>query len=158
LAYCSHLTSLHRLPIITLWEQKGLIVLEVSAKATKLDIDLGAFKRVQARDATRKIEIGKLYCCQFERRDVGWRHDGVGMAGRDRLHEIAREFRLPIISIEMLISFRRRLEKLVYRLAEAELPTRFGNGRIIGYGVKHEPGNNPVAFVIGDLAKSACNS
>ena len=78
--------------------------------------------------------------------------DGIHVAGRERLQEIAHEFTLPIISIEMLISYRRRLEKLVYRLAEAELPTRYGRGRIVGYGVKNEPGNEPIAIVMGDLA------
>jgi 3,4-dihydroxy 2-butanone 4-phosphate synthase / GTP cyclohydrolase II len=77
--------------------------------------------------------------------------DGIGVASRERLHAIAREFRLPILSIEMLIAYRRRREKLVTRLAEAELPTRYGKGRIIIYGVKHEPGNEPVAVVMGDL-------
>ena len=80
--------------------------------------------------------------------------DGIHVASRDRLHAIAGEFRLPMISIEMLISYRRRREKLVYRLAEAELPTRYGKGRIVGYGVKNEPGNEPIAVVMGDL-KSA---
>ena len=78
--------------------------------------------------------------------------DGIHVAGRERLQAIAQEFKLPIISIEMLISYRRRLEKLVYRLAEAELPTRYGRGRIVGYGVKNEPGNEPIAIVMGDLA------
>ena len=50
-----------------------------------------------------------------------------------------------------LIRYRRRREKLVERIAEAELPTKHGQGRMIGYGVKHEPGNNPIAFVMGDL-------
>jgi 3,4-dihydroxy 2-butanone 4-phosphate synthase/GTP cyclohydrolase II len=77
--------------------------------------------------------------------------DGIGVASRERLHAIASEFRLPILSIEMLIAYRRRREKLVCRLAEAELPTRYGKGRIIIYGVKHEPGNEPVAVVMGDL-------
>jgi 3,4-dihydroxy 2-butanone 4-phosphate synthase/GTP cyclohydrolase II len=77
--------------------------------------------------------------------------DGIGVASRERLHAIAREFRLPILSIEMLIAYRRRREKLVSRLAEAELPTRYGKGRIVIYGVKHEPGNEPVAVVMGDL-------
>lgn len=77
--------------------------------------------------------------------------DGIGVASRDRLHAIAREFGLHIISIEMLISYRRRQEKLVFRLAEAELPTRYGRGHIVGYGVKNEPGNEPIAIVMGDL-------
>jgi 3,4-dihydroxy 2-butanone 4-phosphate synthase/GTP cyclohydrolase II len=77
--------------------------------------------------------------------------DGIGVASRERLHAIAREFHLPILSIEHLIAYRRRREKLVVRLAEAELPTRYGKGRIIGYGVRHEPGNEPIAVVMGDL-------
>jgi 3,4-dihydroxy 2-butanone 4-phosphate synthase/GTP cyclohydrolase II len=78
--------------------------------------------------------------------------DGIHVASRERLHAIATEFDLPILSIEMLIAYRRRREKLVTRLAEAELPTRHGKSRIIGYGVKHEPGNEPIAVVMGDLA------
>jgi 3,4-dihydroxy 2-butanone 4-phosphate synthase/GTP cyclohydrolase II len=77
--------------------------------------------------------------------------DGVRMAGREKLLEIAREFQLPIVSIEALIKYRRRREKLVYRVAEADMPTRFGHGRIIGYRVQHEPGNEPIAYVIGDV-------
>jgi 3,4-dihydroxy 2-butanone 4-phosphate synthase/GTP cyclohydrolase II len=77
--------------------------------------------------------------------------DGIGVASRDRLLQIAREFNLPIVSIEDLIRYRRREEKLVQRVAEAELPTRYGRGRIIGYTVKFEPHNNPIAFVMGDL-------
>jgi 3,4-dihydroxy 2-butanone 4-phosphate synthase/GTP cyclohydrolase II len=78
--------------------------------------------------------------------------DGTGVASRERLHEIAREHNLPIVSIEGLIRYRRQREKLVTRVAEAKLPTRYGDGQIIGYRVQHEPGNEPVAFVIGDLS------
>jgi 3,4-dihydroxy 2-butanone 4-phosphate synthase/GTP cyclohydrolase II len=77
--------------------------------------------------------------------------EGVEMAGRARLQSIAAEFGLPILSIEALIKYRSRREKLVHRLAEAELSTRYGRGRIIGYGIEHEPGNNPIVFVMGDL-------
>ncbi|HEV3167801.1 MAG TPA: GTP cyclohydrolase II [Isosphaeraceae bacterium] len=78
--------------------------------------------------------------------------EGTGMASRDRLHAIASQFDLPIVSIEMLIRYRRRREKLVHREAEAELPTRYGQGRVIGYRVEHEPGNEPIAVVMGDLS------
>jgi 3,4-dihydroxy 2-butanone 4-phosphate synthase/GTP cyclohydrolase II len=81
--------------------------------------------------------------------------DGIGVASRERLHAIAHEFRLPILSIEHLIAYRRRREKLVTRLAETELETRYGNGRIIAYGVKHEPGNEPIAVVMGELRSVA---
>ncbi len=77
--------------------------------------------------------------------------DGIHVAGRDKLHAIAEQFRLPIVSIEMLIGYRRRREKLVHRVCDAELPTRYGPSRIVGYRVDHEPGNEPVAIVFGDL-------
>ena len=59
-------------------------------------------------------------------------------ANRDQLIEMARRFDLAIISIEQLIATRRVREKLVYREAEAKLPTKYGTGRIIAYGVKYE--------------------
>ncbi len=78
--------------------------------------------------------------------------DGTGRASRDRLHELAREFGLPILSIEALIKYRRRREKLVHRIAEARLPTRHGEFRILGYEVDYEAGNNPIVLAMGDLA------
>ncbi len=78
--------------------------------------------------------------------------DGTGVASRERLRAISAEHNLPMVSIESLIRYRRTREKLVFRAAESDLPTRYGPGRIIGYRVQHEPGNEPVAFVMGDLA------
>jgi 3,4-dihydroxy 2-butanone 4-phosphate synthase/GTP cyclohydrolase II len=77
--------------------------------------------------------------------------DGTGRASRAKLHEIAQRFDLPIVSIEELIRYRRRLEKLVHRETEAALPTKYGEARVIGYSVDHEPGNNPIAIAFGDL-------
>ncbi len=71
-------------------------------------------------------------------------------ANRERLFKIAHEHKLQIISIEELIRYRRRSEKLVFRQAEANLPTRYGMGRLIVYGVKYEP-QEPFALVLGDL-------
>jgi 3,4-dihydroxy 2-butanone 4-phosphate synthase/GTP cyclohydrolase II len=73
-------------------------------------------------------------------------------ANRDQLHGLARRFKLPIIAIEHLIAYRRVREKLVYRLAEARLPTRYGTGTIISYGVKYES-QQPLVFVLGDPTK-----
>ena len=77
--------------------------------------------------------------------------DGIKMAGREKLHEIASQYAMPMVSIESLIKYRRLREKLVHRAAEADLPTRYGRGRVIGYRVQHEPGNEPIALVMGDL-------
>jgi 3,4-dihydroxy 2-butanone 4-phosphate synthase/GTP cyclohydrolase II len=75
-------------------------------------------------------------------------------APRERLYALAKEHSLAIITIEELIRYRRRREKLVYRLAEAALPTRFGQGRVIAYGVKYE-NQQPLAIVIGQPDKVA---
>jgi 3,4-dihydroxy 2-butanone 4-phosphate synthase/GTP cyclohydrolase II len=70
-------------------------------------------------------------------------------ANREQLLGLARHFDLPIISIEELIAYRRVREKLVYRVAEASLPTKYGIGKIIAYGVKYES-QQPLVFVLGD--------
>jgi 3,4-dihydroxy 2-butanone 4-phosphate synthase/GTP cyclohydrolase II len=75
-------------------------------------------------------------------------------ANREELYQLARRFDLEIITIEELIRFRRRSEKLVYRQAEAKLPTKYGLGRVIIYGVKYE-NQEPVAIVLGDPARAA---
>src|SRR5690606_21935302 len=69
---------------------------------------------------------------------------------RDELLRIARRHNLAIISIEELIAHRRLSEKLVYRTAEANLPTKHGQFRIYVYGVKYES-QEPVVLVMGDL-------
>ena len=69
-------------------------------------------------------------------------------ATRRELMELARRFKLEIITIEDLIRYRRRSEKLVYRQAEADLPTRYGQCRVVVFGVKYE-NQEPVAVVLG---------
>jgi 3,4-dihydroxy 2-butanone 4-phosphate synthase/GTP cyclohydrolase II len=73
-------------------------------------------------------------------------------ANRNTLHALAEKYDLPIISIEQLIAHRRVREKLVFRQAEARLPTRYGTGTIISYGVKYES-QQPLVFVLGDPLK-----
>jgi 3,4-dihydroxy 2-butanone 4-phosphate synthase/GTP cyclohydrolase II len=81
-------------------------------------------------------------------------NDTGDRADRDDLTQLAKRFALPIISIEQLIAYRRVREKLVYREAEALLPTKYGNGRIIAYGVKYEQ-QEPMVFVLGEPEKAA---
>jgi 3,4-dihydroxy 2-butanone 4-phosphate synthase / GTP cyclohydrolase II len=75
-------------------------------------------------------------------------------ATRTDLRSLAGQYDLPIISIEQLIAYRRVREKLVYRQAEAKLPTRYGIGTVIAYGVKYES-MEPIAMVIGDPTRVA---
>jgi 3,4-dihydroxy 2-butanone 4-phosphate synthase/GTP cyclohydrolase II len=74
-------------------------------------------------------------------------------ANREALFALAREHKLEIITIEELIRHRRAREKLVYRIAEAELPTRWGPFRVIAYGVKFES-QQPIVLVAGDVEKA----
>ena len=75
-------------------------------------------------------------------------------ADRDTLFALAAEHGLAIISIEELIRHRRSREKLVERIAEADLPTTYGRFRVIGYGVKFES-QQPLVLVLGDPTKVA---
>jgi 3,4-dihydroxy 2-butanone 4-phosphate synthase/GTP cyclohydrolase II len=75
--------------------------------------------------------------------------DDVGnRADRESLFALAREHGLEIISIEQLIRHRRQREKLVHRIAEADLPTKWGRFRVIAYGVKYET-QQPLVLVMG---------
>ncbi len=81
--------------------------------------------------------------------------DDVGnRADREALFSMARDYGLEIISIEQLIRHRRQREKLVHRIAEADLPTRWGRFRVIAYGVQYEP-QQPLVLVMGDVANMA---
>ncbi len=80
--------------------------------------------------------------------------DEGNRADRDTLFTLAREHSLEIISIEELIRQRRAREKLVERIAEAELPTKYGRFRVIAYGVRFES-QQPIVLVMGDPAKVA---
>jgi 3,4-dihydroxy 2-butanone 4-phosphate synthase / GTP cyclohydrolase II len=76
-------------------------------------------------------------------------------ATRDDLFRLAVNHNLPIISIEELIRYRRVREKLVYRIAEAQLPTKHGPFKLIFYGVKYEA-QQPFVLVKGEVDKHAC--
>lgn len=72
-------------------------------------------------------------------------------ATRDQLLAMAKRHHMQIISIEQLIAHRRVSEKLVSRIAEANLPLkRHGQFKVIAYEVKYES-QQPITLVKGDL-------
>ncbi len=71
-------------------------------------------------------------------------------ASRPQLRALAKQYNMPIISIEQLIAYRRGREKLAERVAEAELPTRYGRFKLLVYDVKFEK-QQPLALVMGEL-------
>ncbi len=78
--------------------------------------------------------------------------DSGDRATRDGLLELAELHGLEIISIEQLIAHRRVNEKLVSRVAQAHLPTRYGDFQIAVYQVQFEA-QEPIAIFMGDLTK-----
>jgi len=75
--------------------------------------------------------------------------DGT-MARLPQLEEIADKFDIKIISVADLIAYRRRHEKLVHRVAEAKLPTRYGEFTAIAYRSDIDADEH-LALVMGDL-------
>ncbi len=79
-------------------------------------------------------------------------NDTGNRATTPELIEIARKFNLKICTVADLIKYRRQREQLVERVAEANLPTKYGLGRIYAYKIKYEP-EEPIAIVYGDISK-----
>ena len=75
--------------------------------------------------------------------------DGT-MARLPQLEVIAAEFGLKIITIVELIAYRRRHEKLVQRIAEANLPTKYGEFIAVAYRSAVDAAEH-VALVKGDI-------
>lgn len=78
-------------------------------------------------------------------------NDDGTMARVPQLLEIARQFDMCIVTIEDLIRYRRRYEKLVNKVAVAKLPTRYGDFTIHAYECTVDP-NPYVALVMGDVS------
>ena len=79
--------------------------------------------------------------------------DGTA-ARRPQLEEFAREHGLTFITVAQVVAHRLRTERLVHRLAEARLPTRHGEWKIIGYR-NDVDAHEHVALVHGDVENRA---
>lgn len=78
--------------------------------------------------------------------------DGT-MARTPELLCFAKEHNLKIITIADLIEYRRSTEKLVERVVETKLPTKYGEFKIYGF-INKLNGEHHVALVMGDIHKS----
>ena len=76
------------------------------------------------------------------------RDDG-DMARMPELEEFAIKHDLKILSIAQLIAYRRRNETLIERVAEARLPSKYGEFKIVAYRSSVDPGEH-IALTIGD--------
>ena len=77
-------------------------------------------------------------------------NDDGTMARREALIEFAKKHSLNIVTIEDIIKFRQKSERLVERISEAKLPTEFGEFNIIAYQTKTDTLTH-VALVKGDI-------
>jgi 3,4-dihydroxy 2-butanone 4-phosphate synthase/GTP cyclohydrolase II len=74
------------------------------------------------------------------------------MARVPQLMEYVKEHKLTIITIADLIAYRRKPESLVERVSEANLPTKHGDFKIVGY-INTLNNEHHVALVKGDISK-----
>ena len=77
-------------------------------------------------------------------------NDDGTMARLPQLEKMAEEFELKIVSVADLIAYRRRHEKLVHRVAEAKLPTKYGEFTAVAYRSDIDPDEH-LALVMGDI-------
>ncbi|MFH0776753.1 MAG: bifunctional 3,4-dihydroxy-2-butanone-4-phosphate synthase/GTP cyclohydrolase II [Patescibacteria group bacterium] len=84
-------------------------------------------------------------CCEIMKKD------GT-MARLPDLEKFGKKFGIKIISIEALIAFRMEKERFVERVAEAKLPTKFGDFRLIAFRNLLNPSEEHLALVKGEIA------
>jgi 3,4-dihydroxy 2-butanone 4-phosphate synthase/GTP cyclohydrolase II len=72
------------------------------------------------------------------------------MARRPQLMELAEKLNLTFVTLAQLVAYRLRTERLVHRIAEARLPTPFGEFRIVGYRNDVDQAEH-VALVMGHV-------
>ncbi len=78
--------------------------------------------------------------------------DGGEMARLPDLESFAEHHGLKILSIAQLIAHRRRNDNPIQRVAEARLPSKYGDFKIIAYRSALDPGEH-IALTIGDWEK-----
>jgi len=73
------------------------------------------------------------------------------MARLPQLELLSERHGIKIITVSDLITYRHRYEKLVHRVAEAKLPTRYGEFTAIAYKSDIDPDEH-LALVMGDIS------
>lgn len=79
-------------------------------------------------------------------------NDDGTMARVPELMKYAQKHELKIITIEDLIAYRRKNETLIEKVAEAKMPTKYGDFKIVGY-IDKISGEHHVALVMGDIGE-----
>ena len=110
----------------------------------------GVLERAGHTEAT--VDLAKLaglkpagLCCEIM-------NDKGMMSSEKELFELAKEKKLKIGNIQDLIEYRKKHEKIIERVTEAEMPTKYGEFRIYGY-INKLNNEHHVALVMGDVSK-----
>tara|TARA_B100001105_G_scaffold101713_1_gene81574 strand:- start:465 stop:1697 length:1233 start_codon:yes stop_codon:yes gene_type:complete len=75
--------------------------------------------------------------------------DGT-MARGDDLIKISKKYKLPIVSIEDIIAYRIAKEKLIEKIASANLPTKYGDFKVYAFKSSVDK-SEPIALVKGEI-------
>jgi len=78
-------------------------------------------------------------------------HEDGSMARLPQLEVMSEQYEIKIITVADLITYRRRHEKLVRRIAEAKLPTKYGEFTAVAYKSDIDPDEH-LALVMGDIS------
>lgn len=91
------------------------------------------------------FKTGVGVCCEIMNEDGH-------MARLPQLIEFSREHNIKIITVEKLIEYKKRTECFVKREAEAKLPTKYGEFKVVGYR-NIVNGKENLAIIKGDVSK-----
>ena len=108
----------------------------------------GVLERTGHTEAT--VDLARLAGCRPAGVLCEIVNDDGTMARLPELQIFAKQHDLKLISIEQLVEYRKRTEKMVVREAETRLPNRFGVWRAFGYSSMIDGGEH-MALVLGDL-------
>jgi 3,4-dihydroxy 2-butanone 4-phosphate synthase/GTP cyclohydrolase II len=79
-------------------------------------------------------------------------NDDGSMARLDDLVHIAKRLNIGILTIAELIAYKRKNEKLITREVEINLPTEYGDFRVVGY-TETLTGKEHIALIKGDISE-----
>lgn len=82
-------------------------------------------------------------CCEI------MREDGTMMRTKELL-DFARENNLTVVTIADLVKYKMKSESVIEKEAEAQMPTKYGDFKIVGYKNKLN-GEHHVALIMGDV-------
>ncbi len=134
----------------------------VDPSSTRADLRLpGHIHPLRARDGGVLQRVGHTEAAVDLARLAGLRAAGViceiltkdgSTARRPELETYARSHGLTFITIAQLVAYRLKTERLVHRVAEARLPTAFGEWRVVGYRNDVDTREH-IALVYGDVSE-----